>query len=369
MVKIFIGDIFQSQAKTLVNTINCVGVMGKGIALEFKSRYPDMYKDYVEKCRRKDIKPGKPYYYQDIFGTSIINFPTKDHWRSPSKLSYIVDGLTWFADNYKELGITSIAFPPLGCGNGGLSWDIVGPVMYSFLKALPIDIEIYAPYGTKKDKLSVTFLEKNLIQNYGEILGSKSVQFNPSWLLILETVKRINERKYVLAVGRTMMQKIAYILTIQGIKTDFVFKKGSYGPYCADVKNAITSFSNANLITEVPCGRMIKMQVTENYIKHDNFYTPEELKAVSKTVDLFSRIKDTAHAELLTTIIFAFNSLRLNSDSVSEQDIYDYVTNWKPHWKNNAAKNSELIDAIRDLAILQWIAPITSSGLIKSFDA
>ena len=105
-----IGDIFSSEMKTLVNTVNCVGVMGKGIALEFKKRYPKMYREYMAMCENGHIRPGKPYYYEDAEGNSVLNFPTKDHWRSPSKLSYIIDGLQWFRDNYDKLGITSIAF-------------------------------------------------------------------------------------------------------------------------------------------------------------------------------------------------------------------------------------------------------------------
>ena len=139
-MKIMIGNIFDSTAKTLVNTVNCVGVMGKGIALDFKNKYPTMYKEYVKLCHAGEIKPGKPYLYQDLYGTSILNFPTKEHWRSPSKLSYIIEGLDWFCENYQKYDISSIAFPPLGCGNGGLSWEVVGPIMYSKLRDLPIEI-------------------------------------------------------------------------------------------------------------------------------------------------------------------------------------------------------------------------------------
>lgn len=156
-----IGNIFESKASTLVNTVNCVGVMGKGVALEFKKRYPQMFKEYAEKCRNHELNAGCPYYYCDLTGASVINFPTKEHWRSPSKLSYITDGLNWFVDNYQNLGITSVAFPPLGCGNGGLPWEIVGPLMYQKLKNLPIYIEIYAPFGTKPEQLKKEFLEKN----------------------------------------------------------------------------------------------------------------------------------------------------------------------------------------------------------------
>lgn len=107
-----IGNMFESNCSTIVNTVNCVGVMGKGIALEFKKKYPEMFMEYVLKCDRGEVKPGIPYVYQDN-GISILNFPTKDHWRSPSRLSYVIDGLNWFVDNYEKYGIDSIAFPPL----------------------------------------------------------------------------------------------------------------------------------------------------------------------------------------------------------------------------------------------------------------
>ncbi len=162
MIKILVGDFFESSAATLVNAVNCVGVMGKGIALVFKERYPDMFKEYRLLCQKNMLKCGVPYYYSDSDGNSILNFPTKKHWRSPSELSYIAEGLDWFVDNYKKLKITSIAFPALGCGNGGLSWNVVGVLMYSKLKDLPIDIEIYAPFGTNPNETTIEFLEKTI---------------------------------------------------------------------------------------------------------------------------------------------------------------------------------------------------------------
>lgn len=145
MITIKSGDIFASNAQTLVNAVNCVGVMGKGVALEFKKRYPYMFKKYAKLCAEKQIKPGVPHYYSDATGASIINFPTKYHWREPSKLLYIKNGLEWFRDNYRRLGIMSVAFPALGCGNGGLLWGIVSELMCETLRDLPIEIEIYAP--------------------------------------------------------------------------------------------------------------------------------------------------------------------------------------------------------------------------------
>lgn len=158
-MEIIVGDLFESKCTTLVNTINCIGVMGKGIALEFKKRFPEMYKDYVAKCKSGKVTVGTPYLFVTE-SKNILNFPTKSHWRSPSQLSYIIDGLDWFVKNYEKLKIESIAFPALGCGNGGLPWKIVGPLMYQTLKDLPIDIEIYAPYGTPSYQLTKEFLGK-----------------------------------------------------------------------------------------------------------------------------------------------------------------------------------------------------------------
>jgi O-acetyl-ADP-ribose deacetylase (regulator of RNase III) len=148
------GDIFESTCTTLVNAVNCVGVMGKGIALEFKRRYPEMFHDYVEKCHSGQLCPGTPYVFDNGDGTKILNFPTKNHWRAASFLPCITDGLDWFVENYAKFGIDNIAFPALGCGNGGLSWDIVEPIMHQKLEPLPIRIEIYAPKNRNKKEVN-----------------------------------------------------------------------------------------------------------------------------------------------------------------------------------------------------------------------
>ena len=145
MIKIKTGNIFETECSTIVNAVNCVGVMGKGIALEFKKRYPDMFSEYVNLCRDSQVKPGIPYVYFDKSGVKILNFPTKNHWRNTSKLSYIIDGLDWFAENYRGYDIETIAFPALGCGNGGLSWENVYSIMNKKLSSIPIYIEIYSP--------------------------------------------------------------------------------------------------------------------------------------------------------------------------------------------------------------------------------
>lgn len=121
-MKILVGDILQSKAQTLINTVNCVGVMGKGIALDFKNRFPDMFKDYVDRCKNEEVRPGVPYLYRSILPPQIVNFPTKDHWKSVSRMEDIEAGLKYLLARYRDWEVTSLAIPPLGCGNGQLEW-------------------------------------------------------------------------------------------------------------------------------------------------------------------------------------------------------------------------------------------------------
>lgn len=138
--------IFESTAQTLVNTINCVGVMGKGLALEFKNRYPTMFDKYKSFCDKGVFKPGVLWIYKAEDGKWILNFPTKVDWRNPSEISYIEEGLKKFVEIWKDKGITSIAFPLLGCSNGGLNPDEVIPLMEKYLNQCDgLDITIYDP--------------------------------------------------------------------------------------------------------------------------------------------------------------------------------------------------------------------------------
>lgn len=143
MLTYVVGDLFRSPAQVLVNTVNTVGVMGKGIAKTFKQVYPEMFEQYREHCETKQLTVGKLWLYKTP-NKWILNFPTKTTWRKPSELSYIKSGLETFVRSYAERGITSIAFPALGCGNGELNWEHqVRPVMEKYLKPLRIDVFIY----------------------------------------------------------------------------------------------------------------------------------------------------------------------------------------------------------------------------------
>ena len=134
MITVRSGDIFKSKAQTLVNTVNCVGVMGKGIALEFKKRFPEMFHDYVARCRRGEMRLGQPYLFKRLVEPWILNFPTKDDWRSLTRLSDIRRGLEFLELHYRSWAIISLAVPPLGCGLGQLEWRVVGPDALPVLK-------------------------------------------------------------------------------------------------------------------------------------------------------------------------------------------------------------------------------------------
>ena len=147
------GNIFDADAEALVNPVNCVGVMGKGLALEFKKRFPKNFVGYYEACLQKRVNIGRVYihYCNTLRPKFILNFPTKWHWTEPSRIEYIRKGLIHLATVMNNLSIKSIAIPALGCGLGGLSWDDVYTEFKSLSLLLPtnVDIFIYAPKETK----------------------------------------------------------------------------------------------------------------------------------------------------------------------------------------------------------------------------
>jgi appr-1-p processing protein len=271
----------------------------------------------------------------------------------------VIEGLDWFIENYEKYGITSVAFPPLGCGNGGLTWEIVGPIMYQKLKNLPIEVEIYAPFGVNRNLITEEFLSKTVIED--EVLGKNNLKVNPKWYLILEAVRELNGRTYSLKVGRTIYQKICYVLTRNGVKTGFTFSKGSYGPYSTSVKDSITALANANLIIEQSLGRMVSLSVPENVVIHKEKFSEEEWLAMKKTVDLFGRIKSTEQAELIATVLYAYDVLTCEKKEISDKDVYDFVMSWKPRWEQE--KNFEVCDTIHNLAMLTLIS-VTHSKLL-----
>jgi len=194
------GDLFNSPAQVLVNTVNTVGVMGKGIALEFKNRYPEMFKVYQRICDDKSLDIGKLLLWKSD-EKLVLLFPTKKHWRSPSKLAYIEEGLKKFVQSYESLGIESVAFPRLGCGNGGLNWDEVKPIMERYLKNLPIRIYIYLDkYEDKVPEHNQPLEIEKWIKNNTDSIGfafikedlQRAIKHNNEFLINSSEVKHIS---------------------------------------------------------------------------------------------------------------------------------------------------------------------------------
>ena len=163
MLHIVKGNIFTSNCQTLVNTVNCVGVMGAGIALEFKLRYPEMFELYVEQCRSRKLDIGRLWLYKPKEHERkpwVLNFPTKKDWKHPSRKAYLAQGLRKFVETYKLLGIESIAFPILGAQNGRIpESDSVG-IMASYLYKCDIDIKIYRYDPDAEDDLYQQFKQQ-----------------------------------------------------------------------------------------------------------------------------------------------------------------------------------------------------------------
>jgi O-acetyl-ADP-ribose deacetylase (regulator of RNase III)/uncharacterized protein YwgA len=366
-MKILIGDILKSKAQTLVNTVNCVGIMGKGIALEFKKRFPKMFEDYLERYKRNETHVGQPYIYKSLIGPQIVNFPTKEHWKSMSKLSDIEQGLDYLLTHYKKWGITSIAIPPLGCGNGQLEWKVVGPLIYSRAKRMDIPVEIYAPYGTNPSELTISFLENpSESSNAGSrISRNEPLSFNPVWVGLVEILHRLEEQPYHCPVGRTIFQKIAYIATQQGLPTGFNYQKSSYGPFSKELKLAESKLINNNLLQEERLGRMFEVKVGPAFKEARRRYKSLLDKyscVIEKTTDLFMRV-DTKQAETLATVIFISDELKKSKRGlVSEIEVFNAVMQWK-HRRIPKLDQATIAAAIRNLGMLNWLDVIPDENL------
>lgn len=366
-MKILIGDILKTKAQTLVNTVNCVGIMGKGIALEFKKQFPNMFKDYIERCNRNEVHVGQPYIYKSLTGPQIVNFPTKEHWKSVSKVSDIERGLDFLLAHYKQWGITSIAIPPLGCGNGQLEWKVIGPLIYSRAKQMDIRVEIYAPYGTNPSELTTSFLEK---PNESRVAGSRNTRnerlpFNPAWVGLVEILYRIKEQPYHYPIGRTIFQKIAYVATQQGLPTGFNYQKYSYGPFSKELKLAESKLINNNLLQEEHLGRMFVVKVGPAFEKSRERYKSlldKYSDVIEKSTDLFMRV-DTKQAETLATVIFTWAELKKSKKiSISEIDVLDAVMKWKQR-RRPKLDRATVASTIRNLGMLNWLDVIPDEKL------
>ena len=233
-IKLTTGDLLAQRVDAIVNTVNTVGVMGKGIALQFKRKWPANAKAYEAACKRKEVVPGKMFVFDNglVEPKFIINFPTKRHWRQPSRMSDIDTGLADLIVQVGRLGIKSIAIPPLGCGNGGLDWDQVRPRIEAAFTELPnVDVRLFAPSDVSGVRVLTPEAEKP--------------KMTPGRAAILKVLSIYRQMRYPLS--QIEVQKLAYFLVSAGQQLGLTFEKHTYGPYAAELRHVLTKMDGAYL--------------------------------------------------------------------------------------------------------------------------
>jgi O-acetyl-ADP-ribose deacetylase (regulator of RNase III) len=355
-----VGDLFQSSAQTLVNTVNCVGVMGKGVALGFRQRFPDMYREYVDLCERGEVKLGRPYLWRSVVPPWILNFPTKDHWRENSSLEAIVAGLEYLEEHYRDWGIESLAVPPLGSGLGGLDWRIVGPTLYQHLARLDIPVELFAPIDVPKEQLTLDFLT----QVPTEVNGRPRL----GWAAVAvgTIIERLHAQPYTPPVGRIVVQKIAYFLTQAGVPTGLKHVQGSFGPYSPEFADLRRRMINHGIIEEQRMGPLIAATPGRTLGDAQQVHADELGEwddAIDRVVDLFTRLRTARQAEVAATVHFAANELReRNGLEPTELQVLEFVRQWKGR-RQPPLTDTELALAIRGLNALGWVSIPASESL------
>jgi len=210
-IKIITGNIFTSECHTIVNTINCVGVMGAGIALECRLRYPELFEKYVKLCEKNKIDIGLLWIYKSP-DRWILNFPTKKDWKYPSKSDYLRAGLEKFLSTYKERGIKSIAFPLLGADKGGIPQEESLHIMQSYLKNADLEIEIYKYDPKAKDDLYDKTKTWLLSQDTHKI--SQATKLRPDYVVkVIDAINnpsivQLNQLARVKGIGIKTLEKV-----------------------------------------------------------------------------------------------------------------------------------------------------------------
>jgi O-acetyl-ADP-ribose deacetylase (regulator of RNase III) len=227
------GDLLAAEVDALVNTVNCVGVMGKGIALQFKRKYPSVFTAYEQACKRGEVRIGHMFVVptEQLAGPRfVINFPTKKHWRAPSKLEYIEQGLASLREEIRRYGIKSIAIPPLGAGSGGLDWAVVEPMIVRALENIgDVDIRLYVPSTAQHpvagaDKVRMTWGRAILI-NLLESYVARRAAVEP-W-----------EDQH--GASHLEIQKLMYFANELEPRLHLKFQPGRYGPYSERVRHLV----------------------------------------------------------------------------------------------------------------------------------
>ena len=320
-----------STAEALVNTVNTVGVMGKGIALQFKEEFPANFASYKAACSTGALVPGKLLITREKNSAGaekiIVNFPTKLHWRNPSKYEYIRNGLAELAKILKENNIKSIAIPPLGCGNGGLKWEIVKKMIQDALIGLDIDIFIYEPYSDIKHTL----------QSHSP---HKEIRLTPSRGLLAYAMY------YYDSLGEDcslfVANKLAYFLQRQGSNAfpNIKFQAHHYGPYSHQIDHIIYDLNGTYIkgfeqmsatAFEPLIMKHERRDEVSNYVR--TLHKPEQ-NSLKAPIDLISGFESTLALEVLASVDF----IRHQNPGISLPATIDAIHNWSER-KNKLFKD------------------------------
>lgn len=327
MLEFVKGDFFDFDADVRINTVNCVGVMGAGVALAFKKKYPEMFREYARQCKEKEIAPGKPTVWKqgDMFskGIEIINFPTKNHWRNPSEYEYIEDGLIWLSNYLKNKEGLTITLPALGCGHGGLDWERVKRLILKYLEKTSNNILVFEPEASKKagknrsitpDKISelknlgVSLVRKNEkhypigLTRYTEknlwALGDLTTEFDIAVIsgtkpseeeksVVNQLINYCKDNNYSILFGGSAFDKRMALLAIKkGVKTGVFLPSGIYNSAEKMLKNweggPISILSIGDPFTAFDKREYIPSVLSRMFICRSVFFTTNRLKWVEK---------------------------------------------------------------------------------------
>lgn len=296
-------DIFTSSAQALVNTVNCEGYMGKGLAYQFKLMYPEMNKDYVNACKRGDVVIGRMHTYQTN-DKLIINFPTKNQWRKPSKMEYIKQGIEDLIRIINEQKIKSIAIPPLGSGNGGLDWSEVRDLLSTSLESIQdVDVYIHEPGKFAPNK------------------AKHKPKLTLAALLLLDIKRGLRDSFF----NQITLQKTAFFMDVKLAKPYFHFKKYKFGPYDHSidiVSRNIKEYLEYHSIQDVD----IAYQSVKNEIisKKVNDAYESMQKPLQKAITFVNSLTSIKQVECVATVLFIVQQ----ADGITEEEIINQFTEW-----------------------------------------
>lgn len=340
------GDLFNEEADALVNTVNCVGVMGKGVALEFKKRWPDNFKHYRRICEKKGLRPGSLFVHEvaDLIHRScpryIINFPTKDHWRAQSKLEYVEEGLDALVKEIVDRRILSIALPPLGCGNGGLIWGEVRPLIERKLGALSgVQITVLEPYGgDNKPEHQAT----GIAMTYPRAILLKSLaELEPLFDSLFD---------------RISLQKIVYLLQKLGVPFGLSFKRNLFGPYSETLRKAFVALERHEMVEGFTSEERLAKVTAGGYALADDYLIRENKSdqandVIRRLSHLIEGFEGPHGLELLSSV---HHLVEIN-DNVSIETVITEMGNW------NEVKRNKFSPSVIKGAYLR----LREDGLIK----